>query len=152
VAKKILIVDDEPMVVRMASDALKSRGFDIVTAAAGYEGLIMARETHPDLILLDVVMPDLDGHEVLSRLRKDDRTKAIPVIHLSAIGDFDQQLQAMEHGADDYITKPFKGPELADRVEAFLDPAKRARAEKESHAKAGKLRAITDIMHRGQND
>jgi DNA-binding response OmpR family regulator len=133
VAKKILIVDDEPMVLKMATDALKTRGFDVATASSGYEGLIMARETHPDLILLDVVMPDLDGHEVLARLRKDERTKALPVIHLSAVGDFDQQLQAMEHGADDYITKPFKPVDLADRVEAFLDPAKRARAERESH-------------------
>ena len=149
--KKILVVDDEPMVIKMATDALRARGFDVIDAASGYEGLIMARETHPDLILLDVVMPDLDGHEVLARLRKDERTKAIPVIHLSAIGDFDEQLQAMEHGADDYITKPFKPTDLADRVEAFLDPAKRARAERESHQKAGKLRAITDIMHRGSD-
>lgn len=146
--KKILVVDDEPMVIRMVTDALTARGFTVISAANGYEGLIAARGEKPDLILLDVVMPDLDGHEVLTRLRKDERTKAIPVIHLSAVGDFDKQLKAMEDGSADYITKPIKPAELADRVEAFLDPTKRGQADRDTHAKTGKLRAITDIMHR----
>jgi DNA-binding response OmpR family regulator len=150
VAKKILVVDDEPMVIRMATDALTARGFVVVSAPNGYEGLIAAREQKPDLILLDVVMPDLDGHEVLARLRKDDRTKDIPVIHLSAVGDFDQQLHAMEDGSKDYITKPIRPSELADRVEAFLDPSKAGRVDRDAHAKTGRLRAITDIMHRDQ--
>jgi DNA-binding response OmpR family regulator len=150
VPKKILVIDDEPMVIRMATDALVARDFDVVSAPNGYEGLIAAREQKPDLILLDIEMPDLNGHEVLARLRKDERTKNIPVIHLSAVGDFDQQLHAMEDGSADYITKPIKPAELADRVEAFLDPAKRARMDRETHAKTGRLRAITDIMHRDQ--
>jgi DNA-binding response OmpR family regulator len=148
VPKKILVVDDEPMVIRMVTDALTARGFTVISAPNGYEGLIAARGEKPDLILLDVVMPDLDGHEVLSRLRKDERTKDIPVIHLSAVGDFDKQLQAMQDGSADYITKPIKPAELADRVEAFLDPAKRGQADRDTHAKTGKLRAISDIMHR----
>jgi len=148
VPKKILVVDDEPMVIRMVTDALTARGFTVISAPNGYEGLIAARGEKPDLILLDVVMPDLDGHEVLSRLRKDERTKDIPVIHLSAVGDFDKQLQAMQDGSADYITKPIKPTELADRVEAFLDPAKRGQADRDTHAKTGKLRAISDIMHR----
>lgn len=146
--KKILVVDDEPMVIRMVTDALTARGFTVISAPNGYEGLIAARGEKPDLILLDVVMPDLDGHEVLARLRKDERTKAIPVIHLSAVGDFDKQLKAMEDGSADYITKPIKPAELADRVEAFLDPTKRGQTDRDTHAKTGKLRAITDIMHR----
>jgi DNA-binding response OmpR family regulator len=64
------------------------------------------------------------------------------------VGDFDKQLRAMEDGSADYITKPSKPTELADRVEAFLDPTKRDRADRETHAKTGKLRAISDIMHR----
>jgi DNA-binding response OmpR family regulator len=148
VSKKILVIDDEPMVIKMVTDALVGRGFMVVSAPNGYEGLIAARSERPDLILLDVVMPDLDGHEVLARLRKDDRTKDIPVIHLSAVGDFDKQLQAMQDGSADYITKPIKPAELADRVEAFLDPTKRNQAARDAHAKTGKLRAITDIMHR----
>lgn len=147
-SKKILVIDDEPMVIKMVTDALVGRGFMVVSAPNGYEGLIAARSERPDLILLDVVMPDLDGHEVLARLRKDDRTKDIPVIHLSAVGDFDKQLQAMQDGSADYITKPIKPAELADRVETFLDPTKRNQAARDAHAKTGKLRAITDIMHR----
>ena len=146
--KKILVVDDEPMVIRMVTDALTARGFTVISAANGYEGLIAARGEKPDLILLDIETPDLNGHEVHARLLKDERTKDIPVIHLSAVGDFDQQLQAMKEGSADYITKPIKPTELADRVEAFMDPAKRDRADRETHAKTGKLRAISDIMHR----
>lgn len=149
--KKILVVDDEPMVIRMATDALTARGFTVVSASNGYEGLIAARSEKFDLILLDVVMPDLDGHEVLARLRRDDRTKDIPVIHLSAIGDFDQQLQAMKDGSKDYITKPIKPTELADRVEAFLDPTKAGKVDKDAQKKTGQLRAITDIMHRNRD-
>lgn len=145
---KILVIDDEPMVIKMATDALVSRGFEVISAPNGYEGLIAAREQHPDLILLDIEMPDLNGHEVHARLVKDDRTKDIPVVHLSAVGDFDKQLQAMQEGSMDYITKPIRPAELADRVEALLDPEKRARADRETHAKTGRLRAITDIMHR----
>lgn len=146
--KKILVIDDEPMVVKMATDALTARGFHVTSAPNGYEGLIAARELRPDLILLDVVMPDLDGHEVAKRLKKDERTKNIPIIHLSAIGDFDKQLEAMQEGLADYITKPIKPGDLADRVEAFLDPTKQNQASRDAHAKTGRLRAITDIMHR----
>lgn len=146
--KKILVIDDEPMVIRMATEALTARGLTVVSALNGYEGLIAARTEKPDLILLDIEMPDLNGHEVHARLLKDDRTKDIPVVHLSAVGDFDKQLQAMKEGSLDYITKPIKPAELADRVEELLDPDKRARADHETHAKTGRLRAITDIMHR----
>jgi two-component system alkaline phosphatase synthesis response regulator PhoP len=149
--KKILVIDDEPMVIRMATDGLTAHGFTVVSASSGYEGLIAAREELPDLILLDVVMPDLDGHEVLKRLRKDERTKGIPVIHLSAVGDYDQQLKAMEDGSNDYITKPIKPMELAARVEAFLEPHRAGQADRETRAKTGTLRAITDIMHRRQD-
>ncbi len=149
--KKILVIDDEPMVIRMAEAALTSRGFTVVSAPNGYEGIIAARGQKPDLILLDVVMPDVDGYEVARRLRKDERTAHIPIIHLSAVGDYDKQLQAMEDGSMDYITKPIKPSELADRVEAFLDPTKHRTADAEAHAKTGKLRAITDIMHRSHD-
>lgn len=146
--KKILIIDDEPMVVAMATKALEQRGFDVVSAPDGYGGILKAIIEKPDLILLDVVMPGLDGHEVLARLRKDERTRGIPVIHLSAVGDFDEQLHAMEDGSADYITKPIKPSDLGDKVEAFLDPANKHLQARDAHAKQGKLRTIVDIMHR----
>jgi DNA-binding response OmpR family regulator len=146
--KKILVIDDEPMVVAMATRGLEERGFAVVTAPDGYEGILKAITEKPDLILLDVVMPGLDGHEVLARLRKDERTKNIPVIHLSAVGDFDEQLHAMEDGSADYITKPIRPHDLGDKVEAFLDPANEKTQARETRAKQGKLRTIVDIMHR----
>ncbi|MDO8962873.1 MAG: response regulator [Coriobacteriia bacterium] len=147
-AKKILVIDDEPMVVKMVSDVLISRGLEVITAPEGYEGLLKAISEHPDLILLDVVMPGLDGHEVLARLHKDARTTDIPVVFLTAVGDFDEQLHSMDEGISDYITKPIRPSEVADRVEEFLDPARRAAAEREGKMKAGKLRTIVEIMHR----
>lgn len=153
VTKKVLVIDDEPMVRKMACDVLRSRGLDVVEAPDGYEGLMKAISEKPDLILLDVVMPGLDGHEVLARLRKDERTKHIPVIYLSAIGDFNEQLHAMEEdGSSDYITKPINSSELADRIEGFLDPSKRGKADRDAHLKTGKLRTIVEIMHREQKD
>jgi PleD family two-component response regulator len=152
VQKKILVIDDEPMVVKMVSDVLISRGHDVSTASEGYDGLLQAISEHPDLILLDVVMPGLDGHDVMKRLKKDERTKDIPVVYLSAIGDFNEQLHSMEDGSIDYITKPIKPSELADKVENYLDPARRAVAAREAHMKAGKLRTIVDIMHRNHED
>lgn len=150
--KKILVIDDEPMVVKMAADVLVARGHEVITAPEGYDGLLKAISEQPDLILLDVVMPGLDGHDVLKRLKKDERTRDIPVVYLSAVGDFDEQLHAMEDGSTDYITKPIRPSELADKVETYLDPAKRAMAAREAHLKAGKLRTIVDIMHREHQD
>jgi DNA-binding response OmpR family regulator len=132
----------------MVTDALVGRGFTVTSASNGFEGLIAARGEKPDLILLDIEMPDLNGHEVHARLLKDDRTKDIPVIHLSAVGDYDQQLLAMKEGSAAYITKPIRPTDLADKVEAFLDPNKRDKAARETQAQTGKLRAISDIMHR----
>jgi DNA-binding response OmpR family regulator len=152
VKKKILIIDDEPMVVSMATKVLEQRDFVVVSAPDGYDGILKAITEKPDLILLDVVMPGLDGHEVLTRLRKDERTRDIPVIHLSAVGDFGEQLAAMEDGSADYITKPIKPADLGDKVEAFLDPSKKHLQAKEAHAKQGKLRTIVDIMNREPRD
>ena len=146
--KKILIIDDEPMVVAMATRALEQRDFVVMSAPDGYEGILKAITEKPDLILLDVVMPGLDGHEVLTRLRKDERTRDIPVIHLSAVGDFDEQLHAMQDGSADYITKPIKPSDLGDQVEVFLDPTKKHLQARDARVKQGKLRTIVDIMHR----
>ena len=148
VKKKILIVDDEPMVVAMATKVLEERGFAVLSAPDGYEGILKAITEKPDLILLDVVMPGLDGHEVLARLHKDERTRDIPVIHLSAVGDYDEQLHAMEDGSADYITKPIKPSDLGDKVEVFLDPSKKHLQARDAHVKQGQLRTIVDIMHR----
>jgi DNA-binding response OmpR family regulator len=147
-AAKILVVDDEPSIVKLVEATLASRGYEIFKAYDGQEAIVEAKLHKPDLILLDVMMPHMDGKEARKRLKADPATKDIPVIHLTAVGDFDQQREALADGATDYIVKPFSPSELADVVADHLDPAKREARKKERATKAAQLRTITDIMHR----
>jgi CheY-like chemotaxis protein len=147
-AAKILVVDDEPSIVKLVSSTLIARGYDVITAHDGMEAITEAKQYKPDLILLDIMMPHMDGREARKRLLEDPITKDIPVIHLSAVGDFEQQLKAVAGGVTDYITKPFTPSDLAQRVADMLDPKKREAMLAERHRKEGKLRAIVDIMHR----
>jgi two-component system sensor histidine kinase/response regulator len=145
---RILVVDDEPSIVKLVSTTLRTRGHTVFEAFDGVEALEKAFEVKPDLILLDIMMPRLDGKETRKRLKADPRTANTPVIHLSAVGDFESQLEGMEDGLTDYVTKPFEPRELAHRVEDFLDPVKRAEMARAAKAKTGKLRTIVEIMHR----
>ena len=147
-AYKILVVDDEPSIVRLVTATLEGRGYEVITAHDGMEAITEAKVHKPDLILLDVMMPHMDGREARKRLLDDPTTKDIPVIHLSAVGDFEQQLKAVAGGVTDYMTKPFTPSALAQRVADMLDPKKREQMLTERHRKEGKLRAIVDIMHR----
>jgi DNA-binding response OmpR family regulator len=144
----ILVVDDEPSIVKLVTATLEKRGYEIIPAFDGEEALAKVKSHHVDLILLDIMMPHLDGREVRKRLLADPVTHDIPVIHLSAVGDFEQQLNAVEDGATDYITKPFVPSELADRVKDFLNPEKRDQLLKEHKQKEAKLRTMVEIMHR----
>ena len=147
-AAKILVVDDEPSIVKLVEAALSSRGYEIFKAYDGQEAIVEAKLHKPDLILLDVMMPHMDGKEARKRLLADPATKDIPVVHLTAVGDFDQQREALADGATDYIVKPFSPSELAGIVADLLDPKKREAMKKERTTKAAQLRKITDIMHR----
>jgi len=147
-AAKILVVDDEPSIVKLVEATLASRGYEIFKAYDGQEAIVEAKLHKPDLILLDVMMPHMDGKEARKRLLADPATKDIPVVHLTAVGDFDQQREALADGATDYIVKPFSPSELAGIVADLLDPKKREAMKKERSQKAAQLRKITDIMHR----
>lgn len=149
---RILVVDDEPSIVKLVSTTLRARGHTVFEAYDGVEALEKAFQLKPDLILLDIMMPRLDGRETRKRLKADPKTAKTPVIHLSAVGDFESQLEGMEDGLTDYVTKPFAPKELADHVEDFLDPAKRDQAGRLAHQKTGKLRTIVGIMHRERDD
>ena len=144
----ILAVDDEPSIVRLVTATLEKRGYTVIPAYDGEEALAKLKNHHIDLVLLDIMMPHIDGREVRKRLLADPATRDIPVIHLSAVGDFEQQLNAVEGGATDYITKPFAPADLVDRVKGFLDPARREQILKEHKAKEAKLRTMVEIMHR----
>ena len=147
-AAKILVVDDEPSIVKLVTASLAGGGYEILQAFDGQEAIVQAKLHKPDLILMDVMMPKMDGTEARRRLLEDPATKDIMVIHLTAVGDFDKQREALAEGATDYIVKPFAPKELAAAVAMLLDPAKRAAFEKERTHKSAQLRAITEIMHR----
>ncbi len=117
---KILIVDDEPDAVEMIEFNLKSNGFEVVSAADGEEALTKARAVLPDLILLDVMLPEVDGMEVCKILRRDTRTSGIPIIMLTAKAAEIDRVLGLELGADDYVTKPFSIRELILRVKRLL--------------------------------
>ncbi len=115
-ADKVLIVDDEPDILAGLEDALAHEGYEVMMAHNGKEGLTLAIETAPDLIILDVMMPGMDGYQVLSALRK--RGVGIPVIMLTASSGEADKVRGLDTGADDYVTKPFSRRELLARIKA----------------------------------
>jgi phosphate regulon transcriptional regulator PhoB len=117
---KILVVDDEPDAIELIKFNLKSAGYDVATAADGDEALKKARALLPDLIVLDVMLPEVDGLEVCKILRRDARVSAIPIIMLTAKAAEIDRVLGLELGADDYVTKPFSPRELIARVKALL--------------------------------
>src|SRR5258707_2027332 len=116
-AKTILVVDDKASVTRLLRDYLTEHGFRIVTAGDGREALYVARHEKPDLVLLDIMMPEMDGFEFLRHFRKERNT---PVIMLTAKMEETDKVVGLELGADDYVTKPFGMAELVARVRAVL--------------------------------
>ena len=115
--KIILVVDDEPKIVQFARDFLEHAGFSVLTALNGKTALAVARSAKPDLVVLDLGLPDIDGLDVTRSLRKDGD---VPIIMLTARGEETDKLVGLELGADDYMTKPFSPKELVARVRAVL--------------------------------
>ncbi|HJP72542.1 MAG TPA: response regulator transcription factor [Candidatus Limnocylindria bacterium] len=114
---KVLIVDDEPKIVRLVADYLTAAGFGVTTAASGTEALMRARTDAPDLVVLDLGLPGLDGLDVTRTLR---RNGDLPIIMLTARDDETDRVIGLELGADDYVTKPFSPRELVARIRAVL--------------------------------
>ncbi|MDY0087947.1 MAG: response regulator [Coriobacteriia bacterium] len=147
--RKILAVDDEPSIVRLVKAALTTRGYDVVEAHDGHEALDKVALEKPDLIVLDIMMPKMDGREVARRLAANPATAKIPIVFLSAIGDLSSQLDTLEELKDvEYLTKPFDVKELGDYVDAMLDPTKRDQLAQFRSRQVGKLRTMVEIMHR----
>jgi DNA-binding response OmpR family regulator len=117
---KILVVDDEPDALELIEVNLKGAGFDVLSAANGRQALEKARATLPALVLLDVMLPEVDGLEVCKSLRRDPKTASIPIIMLTARAAEIDRVVGLELGADDYITKPFSPRELILRVKNLL--------------------------------
>ncbi len=112
----ILAVDDDPMVLKLVEASLMKENYKLVFAPDGETGLRLAHEVHPDLIILDVVMPGIDGFEFCSIVRKDPALNDIPIIMLTALDDRDSKVQGLESGADDYLCKPFDKIEFRARI------------------------------------
>lgn len=127
-AKRILVVDDEPRMIGFIRMNLELEGYQVLEAHNGLEALEMIRTQLPDLVLLDVMMPQLDGFETLRMLRE---FSSIPVIMLTAKGEEDDKVYGLELGADDYVTKPFGSRELSSRVRAVLRRAEMPSASPE---------------------
>jgi DNA-binding response OmpR family regulator len=123
--RTILVVDDEPRIVELARDYLEHAGFAVLTAADGPSALATVRTRHPDLVVLDLGLPGLDGLDVTRQLRTGERTAALPIVMLTARDDELDKLLGLELGADDYLTKPFSPRELVARVRAVLRRADR---------------------------
>ncbi len=136
---KVLIVDDEKNIVEAIRYNLERAGFRTLTAADGRRALELAQREVPDLITLDVMLPELDGWEVCRLLRQDARTKRIPVIMLTVKNDESDKIVGLELGADDYVTKPFSPKELVARIKALLRRS-RGEAPEEELVSMGNLR------------
>lgn len=119
--KQILCIEDEPEMIDLIRLILGRRGFDVQGAGGGAEGLRMVRETHPDLVLLDLMMPDMDGWEVYQQMKADEATRNIPVIVVTAKAqNIDKVLGLHIAKVDDYIAKPFSPQELLNSVEKVI--------------------------------
>lgn len=118
--KRVLVVDDDADVVELTSTILRDGGYTVVAAGNGRDGLAAARRERPDLILLDINMPDIDGWEALRLLRLDEATRRVPVAMFSIRFDLREKMEALKRSADDYIVKPFSYDEMLDRVARLL--------------------------------
>lgn len=126
---KVLAVDDEKDVLFIVSAALKSEGYEVVTASNGFEALEAAARENPDIIVLDVMMPKMDGFETLKKLREQDGTRDIPVVMLTGLSDREKKLDAIDYGVQHYIVKPFEVHDLISTLQRALAESKRARQE-----------------------
>lgn len=118
--KKVLICDDEPYILESLSYLVRREGFEVFTAEDGEDGFNKAREILPDLIFLDAMMPKKSGFEVCQELKKDERTKGIYVIILTARGEESDEKRGKEAQADEYITKPFSPKRLGEKIHEIL--------------------------------
>ena len=118
--KKILVIEDEPHISKLVKVVLEKKGFEVIQAFVGREGLQKAKSEKPDLIILDVMMPKMDGFEVAKILGAAKETKEIPIIMLSSAAQFKDKIKGIESGAVDYLTKPFDNKELLEKVKECL--------------------------------
>lgn len=151
--ESLLVADDDPFIARLLEIELRAAGYDVRVASDGNEALELAQERSPDLVLADVMMPNMDGFELTRRLRQDSRTATVSIIMLTARGLSADKLEGFAIGADDYIVKPFDTPELLARIRGVLRRAKEMRAQSPLTGLPGNVRIeeeIDDLVERGE--
>ena len=120
VKRRVLIVDDEPSIAKILRKQMEVAGFDVTVAVDGEEGLAKIRDGRPELVILDVMLPKMNGHEVCAAVKQDTDLKAIPILMLTAKAQRQDQEEAMTCGAEAYLTKPFQLEELLGKVRGLL--------------------------------
>jgi DNA-binding response OmpR family regulator len=119
---RILVVDDDPVILRLIEVNLDLEGFEVVTADRGEDAIARARDSAPDLIILDLMMPEMSGWEIAERLREDEKTKGIPLVFLSARTQDEDRRRGEELGVAGYVTKPFDPAELVSTIRGLTKP------------------------------
>jgi adenylate cyclase len=117
---RILVVDDTPANVKLLTDVLTAKGYDIISAANGEDGLRRVSADRPDLVLLDIMMPGMNGYEVCRAIRADTATRVLPVVMVTSLDPAQERIKGLEAGADDFLSKPINSPELFARVKSLL--------------------------------
>jgi two-component system alkaline phosphatase synthesis response regulator PhoP len=141
---KVLVIDDEAPIRLLCRVNLEAERMDVIEAADGPSGVEKARDERPDVILLDVMMPGLDGWRVAEQLLEDDRTTTIPIIFLTARAEFRDRARGLDIGGVDYITKPFNPLELAPLVQRLLDRIDRGERDELRAEKLSELRTLME--------
>ena len=127
-APKILIADDEQDLVWAVKYTLSDEGYDVLTASTGVEAITATQQQHPDLVVLDIIMPEMDGVQVCHRLRRDPDLAAVPILFLTMRDTIEDRVNGLDQGGDDYLVKPFDLNELKARIRALLRRAKSGRS------------------------
>ena len=141
----VLVIDDEAPIRLLCRVNLEAEGMDVLEASDGPSGLEQARESTPDVVLLDVMMPGLDGWRVAEQLLQDDRTSEIPIIFLTARAEFRDRARGLDIGGVDYVTKPFNPLELAPLVRDLLDRIERGERDELRGEKLAELRSLMEM-------
>ena len=147
-AKEVLIIDDDEAMVNLLSTLLQTEGFGTKKSQSAADGLELLSQNHPDLILLDIMMPEMDGFKFLAMLRSNPETRGIPVIILSVLGDQENMLEGFRKEADDYITKPFDPQLLVTTINNVLDRS----MEERLGERARRIEALLAMIRKLEED
>jgi DNA-binding response OmpR family regulator len=144
-AGRVLIVDDDELICDLVSETLSFEGYEVNAAYSGEQALRMLETSRPDLVLLDIMMSGIDGFEVCRRVLGNEATRDIPIIFLTAKGQFEDELHGYEEGAFDYITKPFHPLSLAPTIRETLEAGSQQDLEEKRRRRINKLRNLLNV-------